>query len=293
MENLSQHNPRWACFVLLIMLCVGAPGAMPSSHGLADSPEAIADSCSLVAPAAITWFPKEFECPVCKTRNFFMVWGSYGNYIYEFPSKYQLVFWPYTDIQAWYSCKKCRLTIFMGDFESIPAEKIPELRKILEATTLPPQPERSAAESKVHPPYLEIAMSAKLAVAEKVYRGLGLTADEFWNHFYRIVGYHSDKTAAADEARQKSIALTEKMLADKANDGKRKELFYVLGAMRHFSGDDPMALKAFEEAGKIKYDSKDLNSEQNQNYNEYLSQLIKEYSEMIRKGEGPRQKGLK
>src|SRR5437773_2752696 len=89
---------------------------------------------------------------------------------------------------------------------------------------------------------------------------------------------------------QKSIAITEKLLADKANDGRRKELLYVLGAMRHFVGNDPGAIKAFEEAGKLKYDSKELKAEQNKNYNEYLSKLIDEYSEMIRKGEGPRQK---
>src|SRR5205823_3966604 len=155
------------------------------------------------------------------------------------------------------------------------------------------QPERSLKESMEHPPYLEIPMSAKLAVAEKVYRSLGLTDDDFWNHFYRVQGYHSSKPAEGDQARQKSIAITEKLLADKANDGRRKELLYVLGAMRHFIGNDPGALKAFEEAAKLKYDSKKLKAEQNKNYNEYLSKLIDEYSEMIRKGEGPRQKNLK
>ena len=63
--------------------------------------------------------------------------------------------------------------------------------------------------------------------------------------------------------------------------------------MCHFVGNDPRALKAFEEAGKTKYDSKDLKPEQNQGYDEYLSKLISEYTEMIHKGEGPRQKNLK
>jgi len=222
-----------------------------------------------------------------------MVWGSYGNYIYQFPSKYQLVFWPYTDDDAWYSCRKCRLTIFMGDFESIPAEKIPDLNKALAATTLPPQPERPTRESLNHPPYLEIPMSAKLVVAEKVYQALGRTDADFWNHFYRVVGYHSSTPVEADQARQKSIAITEKLLADKANEGRRKELLYVLGAMRHFVGNDPAALKSFEEAGKIRYESKDLKPEQNKGYDDYLSKLISEYIEMIHKGEGPRQKNLK
>jgi hypothetical protein len=293
MENPMKHAPRWFLFLSFITLCGSAFAPTPPPAAVAPSLTEIADSCSLATPAVITWFPKEFECPICKTKNIFMVWGSYGSYIYQDPSKYQLIFWPYTEGAAWYSCKKCRLSIFMGDFESIPAEKIPELRHVLEATTLPKQPERSAKESMVNPPYLEIPTPAKLAVAEKVYRSLGKTDDEFWNHFYRVVGYHSSKPAEADQARQESIAITEKLLADQANDGRRKELLYVLGAMRHFVGNDPGALKAFAEAGKLDYASKDLKPEQNKGYDEYLSKLINEYVEMIRKGEGPRQEDLK
>ena len=60
-----------------------------------------------------------------------MVWGSYGSYIYQEPSKLQLIFWPYTDTPAWYSCKKCRLSVFMEDFDKVPPEKIAELRQML------------------------------------------------------------------------------------------------------------------------------------------------------------------
>jgi hypothetical protein len=177
--------------------------------------------------------------------------------------------------------------MFMDDFLSIPADKIPELRKTLEATTLPKQPERLAKDSMERPPYLEIPVSARLAVAEKVYRALDQADDEFWNHFYRVVGYHAAVSADGDEPRKKSIAITEKMLAEKSNEGRRKELLYILGAMRHFTRDDTGAMQAFEEASKIKFLNKNLKAEQNNNYDGYLSKLIKEYIEMIRKGEGP------
>jgi hypothetical protein len=176
----------------------------------------------------------------------------------------------------------------MDDFQSIPADKIPELRKTLEATKLPKQPERSEKDSMEKPPYLEIPVSARLVVAEKVYRTLGLTSDEFWNHFYRVVAYHADDPVVADEARKKSITLTEKMLGDKSNGGRRKELLYILGAMRHFTRDDAGAMSSFDEAAKIRFQNKDFKTEQNNNYDEYLSKLIQEYTEMIRKGEGPR-----
>lgn len=215
--------------------------------------------------------------------------ASFGSYIYADPSKYQLIFWPYTDTPSWYSCKKCRLSIFMEDFEQIPPDKIADLRKLLETTSLPAQPDRGPKESRQNPPYLEIPSVQRIAVAEKVYKALG-RGDEFWDHFYRVQAYHYDgegKTAEAEQERRKSIALIEKRLTAKS-DGKRKELLYVLGAMRHFVGEDTAALKTLEEAGTLTYKDNELPAERNTNYDQYLSIAIKEYVEMLKKGEGPR-----
>jgi hypothetical protein len=41
---------------------------------------------------ATTWFPKDFECPIDKEKNTFLVIGSYGSYIYSWESKYQWLF---------------------------------------------------------------------------------------------------------------------------------------------------------------------------------------------------------
>ena len=41
---------------------------------------------------AITSFDKEFVCPICKTKNVFRVYASWGSYVYQWPSKFQLVF---------------------------------------------------------------------------------------------------------------------------------------------------------------------------------------------------------
>jgi hypothetical protein len=264
--------------------------ASESFHAVAEA-ETV-ETCELASANLITWSPDEIECPVCQTKNIFMVWGSYGNYIYQFPSKYQLVFWPMTDSQSWYSCKKCHYTAFMGQFREVPKEKIADLRKMLEGVSLPAPKERSREESLAQPPYLEIPTSQRLLVVEKVNRFLGETGDDYWNHFYRVLGYHFDrekKQGEADEARRKALAITERLLADKANDGKRKELLYLAGAMHHFLRDDTMALKNFEEAHKLKYSDKDLKPEQNTNYDNYISVLIDEYIEMLHKGKGPRE----
>jgi hypothetical protein len=263
------------------------PFTQPETLSTVHAPEACSfdNKASMLAP--ITWFPVEIECPVCKTKNIFLQWGSYGSYIYLDPSKYQLIFWPYTDSAAWYSCKKCHLTAFMEDFKKIPADKIPALSKMLESVVLPPQKERSKDEAMEHPPYLEIPSWARLVVAEKVYRTLGITKGEFWEHFYRVMGYHFDadkKQPEADESRRKSLALLERLLADKTNEGHRKVLLYVSGAMKHFLRDDAGALRDFEEAKTLTYSDKDSKPEDSKGYNEYLSKLINEYVETLRKG---------
>lgn len=249
-----------------------------------------AESCS-VSANLITWVPVEVECPVCKTTNKFLQWASYGNYIYHYPTKYQLIFWPYTDSRAWYSCKKCRLTTFMGDFRNIPEEKIDALRDMLLSVNLPAQKEPSEKDSMYHPPYLEIPTSDRLAVAEKVYQLLGIEGDQFWSHFYRVQGYHYEgngKQAAADKARQKALELNEKILANTKDAGLRKELLYISAAMQHFLREDAKALKTLEEARQLKYSDAKAKAEDNKGYDEYLSDLISEYIKMLKERKGPK-----
>ena len=256
-------------------------------------PTEIATACEHSHGAFTTWAPQEFECPVCKTKNTFMVVMSYGSYIYQWPSKFQLVFWPNTDGAAWYSCKKCRYTRFMGGFDKVPKEKLAELRTMLEGVTLPPQKEVADKDGSRTPPYLQIPTSDKLVVVEKIERLLGGRDDDYWSHFYRIQGYHyaaEKKQTEADEARKKALAIIERQLLDKSKDGQRKEFLLLAGAMQYFLRDDAKAKASFEQAAKLELANPELNAEQNKNYGDYLTQLIKEYLEILQKGAGPRDK---
>ena len=291
---------RFSLIVLLLLVLApvttSAKGIGNSSSHLHPNTTEEFETCEFSNLAhAITWAPVEVECPVCKTKNNFLEPMSWGSYIYHYPSKYQLVFWPHTDGASWYSCKKCRYTAFMGIFKDVPPEKIAELRTLLEGVYLPPQKTITGDEGPHRPPYNGIPLAARIAVAEKVYRVLGKTDDAFWNHFYRVKAYHLEtdkKLAEADEARKKSLALSERMLADKEKAGSRKEVLYLIGAMKYFLRDGLGALKSFEAASKLTLADKELDEEQNKNYDEYLSGLIKEYIEMLEKGEGPKMDGL-
>ncbi|HEX8351964.1 MAG TPA: hypothetical protein VF611_03510 [Pyrinomonadaceae bacterium] len=231
--------------------------------------------------AATTWFPQEFSCPACKTKNTFLVVASYGSYIYDWPSKYEFVFWPLTDSASVYTCKRCRLSAFMWDFEATPKEKHAEILKRLEGFRLdhvgPPVEHYEGVE------YTRIPMTRRLLAAEQTYQVLGRD-DDFWCRFYRTLGHHHEaekNRPQADEARRKALSIAERMLADKSRAGGRKELLLISGAMRHFLKDDPGALKDFREAQGLRYVSKEAEEEKSKNYDEYLTALLGEYVEML------------
>lgn len=242
---------------------------------------ALAYGVNARAAARITWFPKEVECPVCKTKNTFLVPGSWGSYIYQYPEKFELIFWPLTDSPTIHTCKQCHVSVFMWDFEELPKEKHEELRKQLQAFKLDYTGKRS--EYYEDADYLRIPSTQRLLAAEQTYKILGRD-DEFWCRFYRTLGYHYEankQQPQADEARRKALLLAERLLADKARAGERKELLYITGAMRHFLKDDPGALKNFREAEGLKYESKAMGPEKSKNYDEFLSDLLRQYFELL------------
>ena len=242
---------------------------------------ALAYGATARGAARITWFPKEFECPVCKTKNTFLVPGSWGSYIYQYPEKFELIFWPLTDSPTVHSCKKCHVSAFMWDFEKLPQEKHEELRKRLEGFKFDYAAARGGRD--VEAEYLRIPSTQRLLAAEQTYQILGRD-DEFWCQFYRTLGHHYEnhkQQPQADEARRKALAIAERMLADKARAGERKELLYITGAMRHFLKDDAGALKDFREAEGLKYENKEVGPEKSKNYDEFLSDLLRQYFELL------------
>lgn len=167
----------------------------------------------------------------------------------------------------------------MGDYQKVPKNKVAALEQVLKPVTLPKVDE-----------YTKIPMSQRLRVAEKVYSVLERD-DDFWSHFYRVMGYHYEeegKQKEADEARKKALEIVERMLTNQENTGRRKELLYISGAMRFFLKDREGALKDFKEAAALKYSDKDLTPEKSANADKYLSNLIESYIKIIQEGKPPK-----
>jgi len=228
---------------------------------------------------AITTVEVKVVCPVCGTTNDFLDYASWGSYIYSYPSKYQLVFWPHTWSATVYSCKKCYLSTFMWDFKEFPKDKIDSTKKLLEGVKL----------SGSYKKYTDIPVSEKLQIAEKVYQGLNRD-DEFWSQFYRVLGYHfaqEKKPEQAPLARLHALEITLKMMADPANDGRKKEFLFLAASMHHFTGDDKSALQELKAAADLKYHNSKWDDGHSKGFDEYLSNLIKEMTPAIEQNKVP------
>ncbi|KXK01585.1 MAG: hypothetical protein UZ17_ACD001001811 [Acidobacteria bacterium OLB17] len=223
---------------------------------------------------ATTWFPKEFVCPIDNQKNTFMVVGSYGSYIYSWPSKYQWLFWPKTDSPTFYFCKKCHLATYMWDYEKLPKEKIEAIKMVLEGIKYTNQ----------FTDYLKTPVNDRLDVMEKVYSVLDKD-DDWWCEFYRVRGYHYDRAGDKEKAaeyRKKALGLAAKLMKDGRSATPKKELLYIAGAMKHFIGDDSGAIAELETALKTKFESSKLKPEELENAEKNMNERITDYIAKIR-----------
>lgn len=223
---------------------------------------------------AITWFPKDFNCPLDSEKNTFLVVGSYGSYIYSYPSKYQWLFFPQTDSPTYYTCKRCNLTTYMWDFDELPKDKFDAIRNALKGTTV----------SKKFKTYTELPVTERLEIMEKVYAAIGKD-DGWWESFYRVKGYHYGKEGMADKAkasREKSLELLKKEFANAKSEKPRKLMLYMSASMKHFLGNDEGAVADLEAALKTVYAEKNGKAEEMKQAEVGLNERIKDYIAMIK-----------
>ncbi len=217
--------------------------------------------------SATTWVDVEVTCPVCGAVNVFQVPASYGSYVYLEPSRLQYVFWPSTTDRFLYTCKRCHLTAYMGDFQEVPKDKVPILAAMLE---------REAKIGGTVTPYYDIPMVLRLAIAEKVYEILGRD-DTFWCEFHRIEGFHMEEAGLAGPARAariKALTIAEKQLQGASPSTTRKETLVIVAAMRFFTGDQTGAESAFSEAEGLTFHSDELGAESSAGLDQYLDEII-------------------
>ncbi|NNE68176.1 MAG: hypothetical protein HKN33_16550 [Pyrinomonadaceae bacterium] len=229
--------------------------------------------------SAITWIPKEFTCPIDNEKNTFLVVGSYGSYIYNYPSKYQWLFFPDTSGNNFYMCKKCHLTTYMWDFDRFPKQKIEAVKKVL-----------ATIEQEKFTKYNKVAVTKRLEVMEKVYGELD--KDEiWWERFNRIKGFHYGKAGEADKARAarlKSLETIKSELNKGNSKTPKKILYYVSGALKHFLNDDAGARADFDKALQTRYAKDGAKSGELKNAEANLNQRLNDYIKVMYEEKNPR-----
>lgn len=224
---------------------------------------------------ATTWFTKTYTCPVCETENKFKTIGSYGSYIYSWPSKYQYIYWPVTENSSVYSCNKCRYTAFMWDFKSLSGDTLEIIKNNIDNISISMQ-----ADSV----YTDIPMSEKLETAESFYK-LYQTDPDFWCRFSRIKGYHYDrenKPALALKSRQNAMKIADSLMQNPKNKFRKKELLFISASMKHFTGKDTLAVRQMEKAMETRYNNPKQDSSDNQGFNHYLHGIMSDFMHKIR-----------
>lgn len=79
----------------------------------------------LQAPVAYatTWMDAKVEDPVASGKCEVRQPASFGSYIYDWPDKYDQVFWPFTAADGIWVCEKSGFVALIGDMEIKPEEK--------------------------------------------------------------------------------------------------------------------------------------------------------------------------
>lgn len=212
---------------------------------------------------------------------------SYGTYIYNFPSKYDLVFWPYT-AEEWICLNpKNGYAAFNGDFEKLSNKEKKVLKRWLAKNYKRKQMPKSHMD--------------KLLWLEKVYGQRNMDND-FWCHFYRLMVYtcQSDQTKSFEhinegsngqkpsqgdrtkclEYMKKAMQILQTKLEGNPVGLERIETLYLLGEYNRRTGEVEKAKKYFSEAKAVEY--KDENGKRKKG-NPYIVELISDREKLLRK----------
>jgi len=156
---------------------------------------------------------------------------SYGGYIYNWPSKYDGIYWPLTDEQNIRFNPKSGYIAFGNDFSKITPDEIDKVRKYLETNYDSETPPKSFEE--------------KLNWLFKVYTARGCDID-FRIRFNRLMSYISREDQELSLTyRKKTIELEKNNLDRRDPDFSLAESYYIIGFYSKLLGKESDSNKYF------------------------------------------------
>lgn len=206
-----------------------------------------------------TWDEVEVDDPIltgkkCQVHDI----RSYGSYIYNWPSKYDQVFWPVTDGYGIWFCKSSGFTAFIHDFEKI----------------TPEQKQRIAQFLKKHHKN-KSDMAHRLYLLEEIYK-LRQISESAHIRLLRVLGYWYEKLDKYDLAkayRKKALLAMKPLLDTELAEAQKLEYLYVAANYSRYLGDvkgSDQYLARLQDA-TAKLDNKKLTD-----FAQYLDKLAKQ-----------------
>ena len=192
---------------------------------------------------ATTWAPSEKTDPLTGEKVAAHEIASYGSYIFQWPSKYDLVFWPLTD-QNWICLNaKNGYGAFNDDFEKLTDGEKKVLSTWLKANHKPSDAPKTHEE--------------KLAWLERVY-GQRTMDDAFWSRFYRLMAYmHRENKVKSLAYVKKAMPLLNKKLETDPKGIERIEVLFLLGEYHLRLGETAKTKEYFAQVKSAKYTDED------------------------------------
>jgi uncharacterized protein (DUF2225 family) len=205
---------------------------------------AILISLFIIGPLyAITWISAKKTDPLTGEKIAVLEPGSWGSYIYQYRSKYDLVFFPLTDANWICFNPKNGYAAFNNDFETLPDGQKKALSAWLKENYDPSNAPKTHEE--------------KLVWLERIYTQRKMD-DEFWSRFYRLMAYVHRKN---NEKRllyvKKAMPLLKKKLDSNPEGFERIEVLFLLGEYHRRLAQTEQAKQYFGKVKTAKYKDKD------------------------------------
>jgi len=204
-----------------------------------------------------TWSPSTVTDPIGGKQCHVYQVASYGSYIYQWESKFDGVYWPYTDAHWRWDCRESGYISFGSDFSDLTEEEV----------------ERISA-------YLSNAASrygGEFERMEEIYK-LRNKDNKFWTWFYRVkANWHHGQ---ADLARRESVPLLESHIEILAPSFELVQAYFVLGEYYRRFDDAAKAEENFTLAQSVQWINDDGLL---QTGSEYIEELIQERLDLMQR----------
>ena len=208
---------------------------------------------------ATTWHETTVKDPISGGDTKVSAIASYGGYIYKWPSKYDGIYWPYTDAAYIRFSPISGYIAFGSDFEKISKEEKTRVAAFLKENFHKETPPKTQDE--------------KLDWLARVYEARGAD-DGFWLTYHCLRAYLSrtdEKTSK--QHREQAVKVATRLVATLKPSENMAKVIFILGSYTHMLGRREESGKWFTQLKALKWENANPDAAPSPDIVEYFSQL--------------------